>query len=231
MLQHANKPYYTEKGKFVEAKKFLDNYQCNCVRKCAHLISEDTREHIFENFYKLASYDAQTAFIAAKVQEIPVQRKRNINSDKRSFTWSYRLATITVCKDFFIKTLGVSSKRINTALCKFRTGEIKDNRGVKQGGVNKLTEEVVTSVIAHIKKFPTYKSHYCRSQTESRYLNYDITERKMYDLYNSENDNIKVSFTSFKNIFILILICVENQELKILAVHVIHLTQNNKMLC
>lgn len=113
MLQHANKPYYTEQGKFVPAKKFLSNYQCNCARKCANLISEERRKLIFENFYKLANYDAQTAFIAAKIQGIPVKRKRNKNSDKRSFTRSYRLETISVCKDFFIKTLGVSSKRIN----------------------------------------------------------------------------------------------------------------------
>lgn len=200
-LQHANKPYYTEKGRFVAAKNFLQDYQCNCARKCANLINEDKRKHIFDNFYKLANYDAQTAFIAAKVREIPVKRKRNKISDKRSFTRTYCLETFPVCKDFFMNTLRVSSKRINTALCKFRKGEIKDSRGEKQGGKNKLPEEVVHSIISHIKKFPTYKSHYCRAQTESRYLNFDITERKMYDLYKDENKDVKVSFTCYKNIF------------------------------
>lgn len=199
-LQYANKDYYTEKGKYVASKTFLSNYKCSCG-KCGNLVSEEKRRHLFDSFYKLANYDAQTGFLAARVQEHPIKRKRNKNSTKRSFTRTYSIDRITVCKDFFINTLRVSSKRINTALNKYRNGDVKDERGVQQGGQNKLSDVVTASIINHIKKFPTYKSHYCRSQTESRYLNYDITERKMYELFRDEHMETKVSFTCHKKIF------------------------------
>lgn len=46
----------------------------------------------------------------------------------------------------------------------------------------------------------TYVSHYSRAETEARFLPYDFTENKMYQLYLEENYP-KVGFQFYKIIF------------------------------
>lgn len=43
-------------------------------------------------------------------------------------------------------------------------------------------------------------SHYCHSQTDSKFLNPDLNLRKMYSLYQEKTDN-PVSLSKYKNIF------------------------------
>ncbi|CAG4933963.1 unnamed protein product [Parnassius apollo] len=68
-----------------------------------------------------------------------------------------------------------------------------------------MTQYVEQSIIEHIDKFPKYKSHYYRAQTDRMYLPPDMTLSKMYDLYlsdaSSDESRKTVSFASYKRIF------------------------------
>ena len=69
---------------------------------------------------------------------------------------------------FFIKTLDVSNKRLDTVIMKKKNDRSsgvapKDMRGNKKPG-NKIVTETVDHVIEHIKLYPNYTSHYTRSK-------------------------------------------------------------------
>lgn len=122
---------------------------------------------------------------------------------KREFTRIYHLSKIEVCRELFIKTLGISSKRVNTALAKVRNLAIPDKRGCA-GGHNKLATDVKDLVINHINKIPRYKSHYCReSANKQEFLPIGMTVDKMFRLYKEDNPNSKlVSFSTYRKIFL-----------------------------
>ncbi|CAH0562935.1 unnamed protein product [Brassicogethes aeneus] len=201
-LKNSNKTHYTVKGKLVKGKEFTD-FNCNCSLKCTERLPINVRQNFFEKFWALGSYETQTTFIAATVKQEGVKRKRNLASVKRSFTRTYKFNDAIVCRNMFIKTLQISTKRVDTALKKFYLGNIQDGRG-KFGCVNKqLPEDTKAKVITHIASFPTYVSHYCRNSTESRFLPMDLTLNKMYELYKAEPSNPKVAFSTYKKMFYL----------------------------
>ncbi|CAH1113498.1 unnamed protein product [Psylliodes chrysocephalus] len=201
-LKDSNKKHYSIKGKLIKPKIFID-FLCNCTLKCNESISQENRKKVFENFWGLASYNAQTAYIAATVRQQGIKRKRNKQSTRRQYTRVYEISNIKVCRDMYIKTLHISPKRVNTALKKIKTGSVKDERGFIQGGHIKLSEETKNKVIHQISKFPTYISHYTRNESDAKYSVPDHTLRKMYHLYTEDELNHKLGFSSYKTIPIL----------------------------
>lgn len=204
-LKDSNLNYYTVKGKLRESRQFI-NFQCNCPKKCNEKVPVETREKLFKKFWELASYDSQTGFIASTVKEFSVKRKRSNCASKKSKAFSriYYLSNIEVCRNIFINTYQISTKRVNTSLTKLREGRLKDERGNigdVMKGKNKICPEVVEKIVKHIKQFPIYISHYTRAQTDAKFLSYDLTESKMYELYLQDENNPKVSFTFYKKIF------------------------------
>lgn len=110
-----------------------------------------------------------------------------------------------VCKQCFVQTLRISGDRINNYL-KESTNleEIRDNRGIA-GGSNRLSDAKVAEVVDHINKFPKYKSHYSRGETNSQFVPSDVTIPVMYGLYKSEHSKpASMSFYKKKIIRILI---------------------------
>ncbi|XP_039281706.1 uncharacterized protein LOC111064507 isoform X2 [Nilaparvata lugens] len=200
-LKDSNEKHFSVKGNLVIPKKFSD-FVCHCSNKCNLKVSRDSREKIFIKFWELGSYDSQTTFIAALVSEVEAKRKRS-NSEKRKYTRIYKLGTETVCREMFVNTLSISTKRVNTALCKMRSDTVKDCRGIHKKGTNRIPIEIVEAVKNHINKFPRYKSHYCRKDNDHcEYLPTELTERKMYDLYKEENEGQRtVSFSWYRHIF------------------------------
>ena len=104
-----------------------------------------------------------------------------------------------VCRDMFVKTLCISTKRVNTALKKKTSGSIDDKRGKKMPP-NKLSSQKEEKVVQHIKRFPRYKSHYTRAESQRKFLSPELTLAKMYELYKSETLN-PVSLSKYKQIF------------------------------
>ncbi|KAJ8870221.1 hypothetical protein PR048_029238 [Dryococelus australis] len=74
-------------------------------------------------------------------------------------------------------------------------------KGYKEiGGKNKHSKERAKEAVKHIDSFPKYVSHYCRSETDAKFLNEDLNLSTMYELYKSEC-NDPVSLSSYKSIF------------------------------
>lgn len=131
------------------------------------MFAESRKENLeteFKKFFSVESHDAQRALICTMVNEVPI--KRNKASEKKNFSRIYKLSGIIVCKPFFIQSLRISSCKIDATLkAAKRTGGVRDFRG-KGACTNKTDDIRVQEVTEHINKFPRYKSHYRRSQTE-----------------------------------------------------------------
>lgn len=181
-LKNSNNEYYNYKGTLVKPK-ILDDFRCPCKEECHNKVTLDIRQQEFNKFWGLGEYTTQNMYLAACVTQKEKQRQYTNRPSKRQFSRVYSLRNVTVCREFFRKTFQVSTKRINTALEKTRSEELKDKRGQKQGGANKISEEKLNAVKEHINKLPRYKSHYRRENTDSDFLAPDMTLVKMYDLY------------------------------------------------
>lgn len=161
-LTNSNENYYSAKGKLVSSKPFVD-FNCLCKNGCYTKVSTEDRKQFFTHYWTLADYNVQTTFISSCVREEAIKRQtlKAVNRTKRNFSRVYTINKIAVCRQMFVQTLGISSKRVNTSMFKVRNLSIPDKRGVA-GGHNKMSEKHRNDVINHIHKFPRYKSHYCR---------------------------------------------------------------------
>lgn len=199
---NSNKEYYSARGKLVQPKQFIE-VKCPCSMECDQKVSVDERKYFFEHYWNLKDYNAQTTYLSTCIRQEKIKRKTIAarNPEKRQFSRHYFINKNLVCRNMFVKTLQISTKRVNTALCKVRNLSILDRRG-SAGGHNKISDEQKNAVIDHINKFPRYKSHYCRERKdEQEYLTEGTTLPVMYNLYKNENVNT-VSFSSYKKIFL-----------------------------
>ncbi|CAG9831150.1 unnamed protein product [Diabrotica balteata] len=205
-FKNTNKPYVNYRGIHVNSKEF-ENYVCKCKNRCSEMVSVEEREKLFKKYWELGSYDSQTTYLGTLISEEPVKRHYGVSSGDRAkqFTRVYKISSIKVCRDMFVKTLQISTKRVNTALVKIKSDSIVDKRGA-YGGYNKLSSTRFNEVIDHIKRLPKYKSHYRREEMQdAEYLESHITIEKMHSLYSEEVEN-PVSYQKYKKIFIQILI-------------------------
>lgn len=194
-----NKEYIGKNGKLYVEKEFRQ-YVCSCG--CFDRVGEKTLKTEFKKFYSVSSHDAQRALICNMVKEVEIKRKRVKHSDKRKKSRIYQICGNLVCKPFFLQTFRISSCKVNTALKAFQRPEgVRDLRGIS-GGHNKICGDRVEKVMEHIRKFPKYKSHYRREDTEREFLSCNTTLDLMYTLYKSEVLIDPVSKSFYKHIFL-----------------------------
>lgn len=62
----------------------------------------------------------------------------------------------------------------------------KEDRGGDRN--SKLFDVKRNSVKTHIESFVPLESHYCRNNSKPRYLNNDLSVKKMWELYNASID-------------------------------------------
>ena len=100
---------------------------CKCKEQCFIKVKEETRPSINKQFWKLF-YNERKKWLYLKVKQIPKKRCM-VEAGKESrckFTHSYFLCTsisdeLSVCKVFFLKTLGYSNDKVLTEM--FRVTE------------------------------------------------------------------------------------------------------------
>lgn len=78
--------------------------------------------------------------------------------------------------------MGIGEKTVSYTLTQKDGISSEDKRGRKPG-MYKISEDDRQFVREHIKSFPTVDSHYCRKNTYRKYLEKDLSIKKMYDLY------------------------------------------------
>jgi hypothetical protein len=182
--RNSAKPYVTTKGKTVSGKTFT-NKPCNCRRKCFERIDENERKQLFLAFWDLKEYSLQNLFIHGSVKSFDIKRKRirdgSGSSKEKSFQYFFQIksSNFQVCKQYFHETLQISVGRLYRCLKKTSLNSVvTETRGK---GSRKIDD---SDVIEHIKSFPAYQSHYTRIHNpERKYLNSDLSIRKMYDLF------------------------------------------------
>ncbi|CAG9837700.1 unnamed protein product [Diabrotica balteata] len=187
-------------GKTVEKKEFKD-FNCSCKMNCYVKVTTNDREEQFNRYWELGDYNAQTAFIGALVHEGNKNRSYGETNSNRTYSRKYMLNKIQVCRNLFINTLGISIKRVNTAMKKLRSSTLTDKRGQKQGGKNKISQERKQEIINQIDRIPKYVSHYRRLQCgDAQFLPPEMTLKLMYNKYKEDTNN-PVSFVVYRCIF------------------------------
>lgn len=106
-----------------------------------------------------------------------------------------------MCRETFKKTLEISTKRINTALGRGRSGNIIDKRSKLQDEKSKISEKQKKAVKQQISKILKYESHYRRETcSNAKFLPPEMTLSLTYQKYKTEVQN-PVSFQTYRRVF------------------------------
>ncbi|KAJ2937229.1 hypothetical protein O0L34_g19309 [Tuta absoluta] len=210
-LKYNNLPYNGH-TKRVEPKVFHD-FACKCNNQCFALVSQEQKKEEFDKYISCGSYEAQLLYILNNVKESEKERANTVTKNKsgkkkpRTYKRFYSICDIKVCKEMFLNNFQISSKKVDFALKKKRSGCLKDCRGIAQGGWNKKPDEDCDFVKQVINALPTYASHYRREQSDCKYLQLGMTVEKIYEIYKDELTDVygtakePVSFEVVKRIF------------------------------
>ena len=183
--------YKTNSGKIIGEK--TTGSPCKCRRKCYDRFSTEERSQMLQEF-KDSSRNVQDQVLAGLIVEekklSETKHRRNEGPSRRKFSRHYFLKNQDkaneVCKKMFLGTFGVTGKKARIITVKKRNsaGEqpAADGRG-KHGKQKSIPEEDIDRIKNHIKKFPAYKSHYSRTDSNRKYLDPNLSISEMYRLY------------------------------------------------
>lgn len=204
--------YISTRKKLRPARKIISKKDCTekCIYKCAKKISEEDRNQIFTDYYKLDAKEKRMFILNTTERSNPERRRKGKNCENSKKVNSYRYFfiinnnKIQVCKIFYCGTLSISQKPIYT-VHKHST-ETHTLRKSNQGKHKKkhTSNEDADLVRQHINMFPVIESHYCRSDTKRQYIEGDLSLQKMYDLYKdfiSANGSNPVKIHIYRKIF------------------------------
>lgn len=139
--------------------------------------------------------DEKFNFYDKTTTKVPKQRvrKENQNSSRpRGYSFRFRFLVndqeVRVCRDFYLRILSISSRRISYFHSHKKTGITntpkRDERGKKTK--IKIPENSRLLVKEHINSFPRVPGHYCRKNTQKEYLEFGLNLSKMYELYQED---------------------------------------------
>lgn len=154
-------------------------------RKCNE-ITEATRTQIFSAFWHNLSWEERKVYVANLVskQETIRKTKSDNNPSRRSSSLFYRLnlgqETVPVCKNMFLKTLGLKEWSVKSWVEKSQYGVLPNVTQSDQRFSPRTTENDKT-ISTFLEKLPKLPSHYCRKDTKKLYLEQDFCSYS--DLY------------------------------------------------
>ena len=208
VLRNSGMPYWSG-NKFHEGRRKLGP-RCGCkeiATRCSE-ISDKQREAILEEYYDIADLNKQRQFLADSIDTVDVKSRKVLshvsrrNSTRKYFLKSESGDKICVCKEMFLKTLGIAERQVRTAIEKRSISGIVevDKRG-KNGRMTKDNEKIkMEQCIEHVKLFPAVESHYCRASTSNVYVSSELSYRKMFDMYREycvANSQTPASFSTY----------------------------------
>lgn len=185
--------YVTKSGKTVAAKRFHLQHSCKCSKKCSVNIDVLRQKELFDNYYKLLSWNQKTLFLRSCVKLSKPERQKAkmlplMPLKYKEFTYKYMFLDAAgvshfVCKHFFCTCLQVTPSRMQRAI-KLQNANpaAVDHRGVS-APANKTKPNDYVFLKKFIEKFPKYRSHYRRDDTQRHYLAPNLNLTKMYGLY------------------------------------------------
>nr|XP_039261034.1 uncharacterized protein LOC120337333 [Styela clava] len=167
--------YKSRKGKQNIARKMgmpCKSTYCRkpSLRQCASL-TEDERQWVFKNFWKMESWSERRSYVRASVSKVTTkQRKIAENMSRRKSSFEYHLqlqngTCILVCKKLFSATIGISQRTLLSWLegpapfIKFL-----DPHRPRKGKTSFIQRQDMDFIIKWLHALPTLPSHYCRSR-------------------------------------------------------------------
>ena len=157
--------------------RVMSTIPCKCGLHCFNVLSQEQRQRIFDNFWKLGWFDIQTGYLCGAVKALAVKRQyTNHTQSRRNTTRVYvhhdGRVSVHVCRMAFLRIHGISNNRLTRVLKKNATGRgethKRDERG-RHPPKNKISDVKIEAVKEHIKSFPQYSSHYsCRDNPNRR---------------------------------------------------------------
>ncbi|XP_031327380.1 uncharacterized protein LOC116160352 [Photinus pyralis] len=192
------------------AKKHCVKDSCgkDCLKKCVSKISEERKQFLNSEFWKMSNDKDRKSFILHHISSRPVKQRTTLQSDlgyQRNITYNYALknengTSQNVCKTFFLATLGFnkqSDKVIRTALRNANNSvvPVPDLRCRKQPH-NKIDDEVIRN---HIVSYNPTISHYRREHAPQRlYLPSDLTFAALHQDFLTKHPDLKISYEKYR---------------------------------
>ena len=107
---------------------------------------------------------------------------------------------VPVCLQSFCWILGISRFRINNITKQFHEEGLLQE---KRGGFKRAAEFAPKKncVMAFIEKLECTESHYCRGRSNRKYLPSELSIRKLWKMYLSEEGSVPVKESYFRHIF------------------------------
>ncbi|CAH1972156.1 unnamed protein product, partial [Acanthoscelides obtectus] len=137
-----------------------------CRLKCSTKISQDQRQKNFEEYWQLEDVLQQRGFIAGRMLTIkPKYRYQKGENSRRlnsSFFFDLDGQNIRICKQFFMSTLGISSRVIRTVTEKqdsMTKGILKQEMRGKHTNHSSISNGIKEDIRAHINSIPRIPSH------------------------------------------------------------------------
>ena len=173
--RQSGKRYVNSRGNVTEARSVKTKKDCSkCKFKCSLNISDRDRLNVFNEFW--AQNDKEKLhFYGRTTTQVSSKRRGKQSTPKRSISTTYTLPVdgqmIRVCKRFYLTTLDINHKRVetyHTSKHQFTGTPVHLKWG--EAANNKVPEEIKNGVREHIRSIPRVESHYCRANTNKEYL-------------------------------------------------------------
>ena len=168
--------------------------QNKCGKSC-HDIDVEQQKHLRNKYWEIEKPEEKTLYLFQFVTKEETARITTKSKSRRANTFQYylqdkQMKLHPVCQDMFLKTYGITAKRLRVVREK-KFSDLPYNVAYKHQNAtkppnNKLPQEVDDAIENHIKRFPTVPSHYCRKDSDKLYFEKGLTKRKMCTLYNSQ---------------------------------------------
>ncbi|KAK3922225.1 Lysosomal acid lipase/cholesteryl ester hydrolase [Frankliniella fusca] len=171
---NAGVAHVTPKGAVKLKRKMRAGCHLRC-RKCKERVSQEERELIFTNFWKLASVHRKRDYIT---RAVTTKKPQSCSTTPARARKSVRCYTLTIKR-------GIQDCWVETALKKRGdTGLSPDKRGKHGNRPHRISEDILASVRRHINLFPRVPSHYTREKSKREYLEPHIKSvERMHRIY------------------------------------------------
>lgn len=185
-------------GKIAPRKEPRSVTSHECRQKCCEKVTEEERERLCRRYWDLEDYKRKKDFILANVTSFSPKQRRTFSVTQRNTSRAYFFTIndqkLRVCRDFFLATLNISNNSVISAF----SGRSENNTftGCDRRGCHppshKMSAEMHLIIKEHIESFPVMESHYCRTDTNKKYLEPGLNIVKMYELYKKKCEDLGV---------------------------------------
>ena len=139
---HNQKRDISSSEEYNQARNTIYHRCGRCLNKCNDILSDDDRDKICQNYWKMGDMQRQRDYIANHV--VIKANSRKTPGSRRNMTLHYFFTVldkrVKVCKAVFLKTLCIGEKTVTYTIShRSDTGQsAKDGRGNKPPGIKKL---------------------------------------------------------------------------------------------